>query len=116
MTLIARIAPSLLAGALLLGCSHSGERSPAQPSSASLATPPAEAATPTARADSDDVPRIDPAAARREVQAGRALLVCAYEDDARYRELKLEGSISFHAFEQKLASLPRTQEIIFYCA
>jgi hypothetical protein len=30
--------------------------------------------------------------------------------------LNLDGSISLSSFESKVASLPKTQEMIFYCA
>jgi len=47
-------------------------------------------------------------------RANQALLVCAYEDDAKCRMLNLEGSISLASFRSRAASLPKTQEIIFY--
>ena len=43
-----------------------------------------------------------------------ALLVCAYEDEAKCRMFNLEGSISFTKFQPRAAALPKTQEIIFY--
>jgi len=63
-----------------------------------------------------DVERISVEDARRRVDAKRALLVCAYEDEAKCRMINLEGSISLTSFQARLASLPKTQEIIFYCA
>ena len=57
-----------------------------------------------------------PEEARRKVLTGQALLVCAYEDDAKYQRTKLAGALSLHELEKKLASLTRDQEIIFYCA
>ena len=50
------------------------------------------------------------------VSAGTALLVCAYEDPARFAGIRLEGAISIQEFRARRASLPRDQEIIFYCA
>ena len=47
-------------------------------------------------------------------KANRALLVCAYEDEAKCRKLNLSGSISLASFRSRAASLPKTQEIIFY--
>ena len=63
-----------------------------------------------------DIPRINVQEARRKTQGGEALLVCAYEDDAKCRMLNLEGSISLTGLESRVGSLPKTQEIIFYCA
>ena len=62
------------------------------------------------------VARITPQEAHARVSAGRALLVCAYEDPARFAELRLEGAISIPEFRARRDSLPRDQEIIFYCA
>jgi hypothetical protein len=47
-------------------------------------------------------------------KANQALLVCAYDNEAKYRIVNLEGSISLAHFQSRLASLPKTQEIIFY--
>ena len=63
-----------------------------------------------------DVERIDVTTARQKVTAGQALLVCGYEDDAKCRKGRLEGSMPFARLESLAPSLPKTQEIIFYCA
>lgn len=47
-------------------------------------------------------------------RAPQALLVCAYENEAKYRIFNLDGSISLGDFRSRLDSLPKTQEIIFY--
>lgn len=60
--------------------------------------------------------RIGVEQARTKVQTGEALLVCAYNDDAKCRALKLEGSIPLSQFETRVGALPKMQEIIFYCA
>lgn len=62
------------------------------------------------------VERIDVASARKKVTGGQALLVCGYEDDAKCRKGRLEGSIPFARFEAMAPTLPKSQEIIFYCA
>ena len=63
----------------------------------------------------DDL-RIEVDEARRDVASGRALLVCAYADEAKCRKLALDGSISLQEFESRLPSLPKNQEIVFFCA
>jgi hypothetical protein len=63
-----------------------------------------------------DIARISVEDARRKVQANQALLVCAYEDEAKCRMVNLEGSISLTRFQARAGSLPKTQEIIFFCA
>jgi len=59
-------------------------------------------------------PRISPAEAYQKVNAGSALLVCAYPEDATFRKMQLEGAISFKQFESRLPGLKKDQEIIFY--
>ena len=53
---------------------------------------------------------------RRKLKSGEVLLVCAYDDEDRFRSMHLEGAISFPEFEARLPSLPKDQEIVFYCA
>jgi len=50
-----------------------------------------------------------------KLKSGKALLVCAYEDEEKFRKLQLEGAISFNAFKSRLPSLSEDQEIVFYC-
>ena len=63
-----------------------------------------------------DIPRISVEEARARVQANQALLVCAYDDDAKCRMLNLEGSIPLTNFQARVPSLRRNQEVIFFCA
>ena len=63
-----------------------------------------------------EVSRITPQEAHPRVIAGKALLVCAYEDPARFAEIRLEGAISIQEFRARRSALPRDQEIIFYCS
>ncbi|OLC36238.1 MAG: ArsR family transcriptional regulator [Candidatus Rokubacteria bacterium 13_1_40CM_4_69_5] len=63
-----------------------------------------------------EVERISVQEARRKATANQALLVCAYEDEAKYSKIRLGGSISFATFQSRLSSLPKNKEIIFYCA
>lgn len=61
-----------------------------------------------------DIVRVGVEEACRKVTAGQALLVCAYEDEAKCRMLNLDGSISLSTFESRVGSLPKSREIIFY--
>ena len=54
--------------------------------------------------------------ARRRVAEGRALLVCAYEDETKCQRMRLDGALTLRELQERLATLPRSQEIIFYCA
>jgi hypothetical protein len=63
-----------------------------------------------------DIERISVEEARKKATANQALLVCAYEEEAKCKALNLDGSISLTSFQKKVPSLPRSQEIIFFCA
>jgi len=63
-------------------------------------------------ADMEDIERIGVKQAHGK--AHQALLVCAYENEAKHRMFNLDGSISLANFRSRLASLSKTQEIIFY--
>lgn len=60
--------------------------------------------------------RISPQEVRDKVLAGTALLVCAYDDEDKFKNNNLEGAISFSDFMSRLPSLSKAQEIVFYCA
>jgi len=58
--------------------------------------------------------RISPTEVREKLVAGKALLVCAYEDEAKFKAMQLQGAISLREFMAKLPSLSKDQEIVFY--
>ena len=60
--------------------------------------------------------RISVEEARQKVNSGAAILVCAYDDDEKFKNNRLLGAISFDELRAKLPSLSTDQEIIFYCA
>ncbi len=62
-----------------------------------------------------EIERISVADARRKVQAKQALLVCAYPDEAKFNAARLDGAISLASFESRVVTLPKSQELIFYC-
>ncbi|MBE9536442.1 MAG: ArsR family transcriptional regulator [Proteobacteria bacterium] len=62
------------------------------------------------------VVRVTPEETYKKVESGKALLACAYDDDEKFRLMQLQGAVSFSELESKLESLPKNQEIIFYCA
>ena len=63
-----------------------------------------------------EVARVSPAEVREKLNSGKALFVCAYPDEERFKSMHLEGAISFREFESRLPSLLKDQEIIFCCA
>lgn len=63
-----------------------------------------------------DILRVTSEEIRPRVLAGKALLVCAYDDEDAFRSMRLEGAISLKDLDARLSALPREQEIVFYCA
>jgi hypothetical protein len=61
-----------------------------------------------------DPERITPEEVHQKLDAGKVLLVCAYEDESKFRKMRLQGAISFNEFKSKIPSLSKDQEIVFY--
>ena len=53
--------------------------------------------------------------AHKDVESGKALLVCAYESDEKFQNNKLKAAISHKDFLQQENGLVKDREIIFYC-
>ena len=68
------------------------------------------------RVSPEAIERISADDARREVEAGRALLVCAYDDESKCRQLRLQNAIALHDLQRRVDSVPHNQTLIFYCA
>ena len=60
--------------------------------------------------------RIPVREAYQKVKSGQALLVCGYDDEAKFKMMRLESALSLKEFEARLPKLSKDQEIIFYCA
>lgn len=60
--------------------------------------------------------RIAPKEAYEKVKAGQALLVCGYEDEEKFKAMRLEMAVPFDEFQKMLPDLPKDREIVFYCA
>jgi hypothetical protein len=58
--------------------------------------------------------RVTPEEIYQRLKSETVLLACAYEDDAKFRRMHLEGAISLNEFKLRLPSLPKDQEIVFY--
>jgi hypothetical protein len=62
-----------------------------------------------------DIQSVSAPDVRERIRHQSALLVCAYEDEEKFRTFPLEGAISFTEFKSKTGELNKDQEIIFYC-
>jgi hypothetical protein len=62
------------------------------------------------------IPRLSPQETYPRVQSGQSLLICAYDNDDICRGLHLAGALLPSEFRDRVQTLPKEQEIIFYCA
>jgi len=44
------------------------------------------------------------------------LLVCAYDDENKCRQMRLANAVTLHDLQRRMDSIPRNQTLIFYCA
>ncbi len=58
--------------------------------------------------------RIRASRARADLQAGKALLVCAYDSNAKFEQNRLEGALSLAQFRAIEDTVPKDREIVFY--
>jgi rhodanese-related sulfurtransferase len=61
-------------------------------------------------------PRIEVDEVQRKMRAGEDLLVCAYDDDEKFRQNHLDGAVSLNEFKAMEPGLSKDREIVFYCA
>ena len=63
------------------------------------------------------VERISPQDARQQLDSDAdAMLICAYDDEAKCQSNHLSGAISLADFQAREDALPKTTRLIFYCA
>jgi len=60
--------------------------------------------------------RVTPQEVYQKLKLGELLLVCAYDDEEKFRRMRLEGAMALSEFRSRLPKLPKNQEIVFYCA
>ena len=65
--------------------------------------------------DKENVDRITPQEAYAAVEAGNALIVCAYDKKKRCKGQQIQGSLTKQALEAKFPEISKDQQIIFYC-
>ena len=53
--------------------------------------------------------------ARREIESEGALLVCAY-DEEKCQRFMFEGALTLKQLEERLPALPKSTDILLYCA
>ncbi len=60
--------------------------------------------------------RISAPEVREKILNESALLVCAYDDDDKFKQFHLGDAISLKTFKSKTDEMEKNQEIFFYCA
>ena len=60
--------------------------------------------------------RVTPKEVHQKLESSTILLVYAYDDETKFKQMQLQGAISLNEFKSKLPSLTKAQEIVFYCA
>lgn len=58
---------------------------------------------------------IDPTQAREKVQDGRALLVCAYDDESKCKKVLLDGAMTMSQLRTTLAKRNKDEQLNLYC-
>lgn len=58
--------------------------------------------------------RVTPDKVYERLKSDALLLVCAYEDESKFRQMRPEGAILLNGFKAKLPELRSDQEIICY--
>ena len=59
---------------------------------------------------------IDPTQAREKVRSGQAILVCAYDDVKKCRDIMLDGAVMLAQFKAAADQTGKDREVIFFCA
>lgn len=62
------------------------------------------------------IPRVSPNRAWEMLEDQDALLICAYDDEDKCRDLKLPGSISRNELGKREDALEKDRWLVFYCA
>jgi len=60
--------------------------------------------------------RVSPVDIYQNVKSGKTLLVCGYDDDQKFKMMRLEGAISLNDLRSRLSTLSKNQDVVFYCA
>jgi hypothetical protein len=64
-----------------------------------------------------DVPRVEPSEVMKKQGSGRKMwMVCAYDDEAKCTQLRIDSALTMSQFTAQVPSLSREEEIVFYCA
>ncbi len=58
--------------------------------------------------------RISAEEAHKKVISGEAILVCAYDDGEKFRNIHLQNAISLRELKTRIPALSRGQEVISY--
>jgi rhodanese-related sulfurtransferase len=60
--------------------------------------------------------RISAQEVRRKQSSNGLLLVCGYDSEDKFQQNHLDGAISLNILRAREKSIPKNEEIVFYCA
>jgi hypothetical protein len=63
-----------------------------------------------------EVKRVSASSIKAGVESGSTLLVCAYDNDTKFKSFHLEDAIPLSEFKVRLPLLEKDAPIVFYCA
>lgn len=62
-----------------------------------------------------NIERVTPEYTDEKVTSGDGCLICAYDDNEKFKQNNLKGAISLDEFNNQVKDLPKEKELIFYC-
>jgi hypothetical protein len=65
--------------------------------------------------NASEIERVTPDEARQLMAEG-GVLVCAYEDEQKCQQLRLDGALTLGELQSRKSSLAKDTPVIFYCA
>ncbi len=54
--------------------------------------------------------------ARKLIENEGAMLVCAYDDEAKCKNIGIEEAVPYPDLKPRLDSIPKSKELVFFCA
>lgn len=63
-----------------------------------------------------EVNRVSASSIKAGVESGSTLLVCAYDNDEKFKSFHLEGAIPLSEFKVRHPLLAKDTHLVFYCA
>ena len=63
----------------------------------------------------NEIQRVSPEYTYGKVASGEGCLICAYDDNEKFKQFHLKGALSLEEFTNQVKDIPKEKELIFYC-